>query len=116
MMDLEDHRSNADHKHSDNRPSDFYQQLTPELAEYLSDLVEAALDEVTVPDTISREIEPLRDVQCRRHCPAVDELRADNFASHKVEGGSSTRYHVAQCETDFDALSERPLQLAGFGM
>ncbi len=43
-------------------PGGFYQRLTPTLAEYFSDLVETALDEVAVPDTTSVGIERFRDV------------------------------------------------------
>ncbi len=37
-------------------PGGFYQRLTPTLAEYFSDLVETALDEVAVPDTAGASV------------------------------------------------------------
>ncbi len=40
----------------------FYHRLTPTLAEYLRDLVEAALDEVAVPDAVDADIDRFRDV------------------------------------------------------
>ncbi len=43
-------------------PGGFYQRLTPTLAEYFSDLVETALDEVAVPDTAGVSVDRFRDV------------------------------------------------------
>ena len=43
-------------------PGGFYQRLTPTLAEYFSDLVETALDQVAVPDTAGVDVERFRDV------------------------------------------------------
>jgi putative transposase len=42
-------------------PGGFYHRLTPSLATYLSDLVEAALDEVAVPDAVDADIERFAD-------------------------------------------------------
>ena len=39
----------------------FYHRLTPTLAEYLRDPVEAALDEVAVPDAVDGDIDRFRD-------------------------------------------------------
>jgi len=36
-------------------PGDFYHRLTPSLATYLNDLVEAALDEVSVPNAVGAD-------------------------------------------------------------
>jgi putative transposase len=41
-------------------PGGFYQRLTPPLAEYLRDLVETALDEVTDPEAIDADIDRFR--------------------------------------------------------
>jgi len=38
-------------------PGGFYQRLTPSLAEYLRNLVEVALDEVAVPDTVDADFD-----------------------------------------------------------
>ena len=43
-------------------PGGFYQRLTPNLAEYFSDLVETALDEVAVPDSVDADVDRFRDV------------------------------------------------------
>lgn len=43
-------------------PGGFYNRLTPSLAEYLRDLVEVALDEVAVPDTVDADFDRFRDV------------------------------------------------------
>ncbi len=43
-------------------PGGFYQRLTPTLAEYLRDLVEAALNEVAVPNAVDADIDRFRDV------------------------------------------------------
>ncbi|WP_281259905.1 IS4 family transposase [Halalkaliarchaeum desulfuricum] len=75
-------------------PSGFYQQLTPELAEYLSDLVEAALDEVTVPDTTSREIDRFRDIiSADGTVLRLHELLADDFEGRKEEQ-TGARLHL----------------------
>ena len=43
-------------------PGGFYQRLTPTLTEYFSDLVETALDQVAVPDSVNVDVERFRDV------------------------------------------------------
>jgi IS4 transposase len=67
-------------------PSGFYQQLTPELAEYLNDLVEQGLDEVTTPDTTSQEIERFQDVMSADDTVLrLHELLADDYKARKQE-------------------------------
>jgi len=75
-------------------PSGFYQQLTPELAEYLSDLVERGFDEVTIPDTASQEIDRFRDIiSADGTVLRLHELLADDFQARKEEQAGA-RLHL----------------------
>jgi len=70
----------------------FYQRLTPVLAEYFSDLVETALDEVAVPDTAGVDVERFRDVMIADgtilwlHQPLSEEYKA----RHEEQAGRSS--------------------------
>jgi IS4 transposase len=81
-------------------PSGFYQQPTPELAEYLSDLVERGFDEVAAPDTTSREINRFQDIISadgtilRSH-----ELLVDDFEGPREEQAGA-RLHLLHNITD----------------
>ncbi len=67
-------------------PSGFYQQLTPELAEYLSDLVERGFDEAAVLDTTSRQIGHFRDIISADGTVLwLHEFLADDFKARTVE-------------------------------
>jgi len=81
-------------------PSGFYQQLTPELARYLSDLVERGLDEVAVPDTASQEIDRFRDIiSADGTILRLHELLADDFEARKEEQAGA-RLHLLHNITD----------------
>ena len=81
-------------------PSGFYQQLTPELAAYLSDLVERGFDEVAVPDTTSREIDRFQDIiSADGTILRLHELLADDFEGRKEEQAGA-RLHLLHNITD----------------
>ena len=81
-------------------PSGFYQQLTPELAEYLSDLVERGFDEVAVPDTTSQEIDRFRDIiSADGTVLRLHEFLADDFQARKAEQAGA-RLHLIHNITD----------------
>jgi len=68
----------------------FYHRLTPLLAEYLRDLVEAALDEVAVSDAVGADIDRFRDVMIADGTVLrLHELLADEFqARHEEQAGA----------------------------
>ena len=81
-------------------PGGFYQRLTPQLAEYLRDLVEAALDEVAVPDAVDADFDRFRDVMIadgtvlRLHQFLSDEYEA----RHEEQAGA--KLHLLHNVTD----------------
>jgi len=64
--------------------------LTPTLAEYFSDLVETALDEVAVPDTAGVDVERFRDVMIADGTVLrLHELLSEEYkARHEEQAGS----------------------------
>ena len=81
-------------------PGGFYQRLTPQLAEYLRDLVETALDEVAVPDAVDADFDRFRDVMIadgtvlRLHQFLSDEYEA----RHEEQAGA--KLHLLHNVTD----------------
>ena len=81
-------------------PGGFYQRLTPQLAEYLRDLVERGLDEVAVPDAIDADFDRFRDVMIadgtvlRLHQFLSDEYEA----RHEEQAGA--KLHLLHNVTD----------------
>ena len=71
-------------------PGGFYQRLTPTLAEYFSDLVETALDEVAVPDSVDMGVERLRDVMIADGTILrLHELLSEEYTSrHEEQAGA----------------------------
>jgi IS4 transposase len=81
-------------------PSGFYQQLTLELAEYLSNLVERGFDDVAVPDTTSQEIDRFQDIISTDGTILwLHELLADGFGGGKDEQAGA-RLHLLHNITD----------------
>jgi putative transposase len=68
----------------------FYQRLTPTFAEYLRDLVEAALDEVAVPNAVDADIDRFRDVMIADGTVLrLHEFLSDQFeARHEEQAGA----------------------------
>jgi len=81
-------------------PGGFYHRLTPSLAEYLRDLVEAALDEVAIPDAIDAGIDRFRDVMIADGTVLrLHEFLSDEFeACHEEQAGA--RHHLLHNATD----------------
>ena len=81
-------------------PGGFYQRLTPELAEYLRDLVERGLDEVAVPDAVDADFDRYRDVMIadgtvlRLHQFLSDEYEA----RHEEQAGA--KLHLLHNDTE----------------
>ena len=70
----------------------FYHRLTPQLADFLCDLVEQRLDEVAVPHTISDEFDRFRDIiAADGTILRLHELLADEFQPRKGEQGGACR-------------------------
>ena len=71
-------------------PNGFYQRLTPTLAEYLRDLVEAALDEVAVPNAVDADLDRFRDVMIADGTVLrLHEFLSDQFeARHEEQAGA----------------------------
>ncbi len=100
-------RSLADFRRSYNSTPDetlclggFYQQLTPELAGYLSDLVERGLDEVAAPDTTSREIDRFQNIiSADGTILRLHELLVDDLKRPKEEQAGA-RLHLLHNITD----------------
>jgi len=81
-------------------PGGFYHRLTPTLAEYLRDLVEAALDEVAVPDAVDADIDRFRDVIIADGTVLrLHEFLSDEFqARHEEQAGA--KLHLLHNATD----------------
>ena len=103
----EESRPLADFRRSYNSTADetlclsgFDQQLTPELAEYLSDLVKRGFDEAAVPDTTSQEIDRFQDIiSVDGTILRLHELLADDFEVPKQEQAGA-RLHLLHNITD----------------
>jgi len=81
-------------------PGGFYQRLTPALAEYLRDLVEVALDEVAVPDTVDADFDRFRDVMVADGTILrLHRFLADTYEPRKGEQGGA-RLHLLHNVTD----------------
>jgi len=81
-------------------PGGYYQRLTPNLATYLRDLVEARLDEVAVPHTVTDEFERFRDVMISDGTIVrLNELLSDEFQARK-EDQAGARLHLVHNVTD----------------
>ncbi|GAB7120917.1 IS4 family transposase [Natrinema sp. JCM 9743] len=81
-------------------PGGFYQRLTPSLAEYLLDLVEVALDEVAVPDTVDADFDRFRDVMVADGTILrLHQFLADAYEPRKGEQGGA-RLHLLHNVTD----------------
>ena len=81
-------------------PGGYYQRLTPDLAEYLRDLVEFGLDEVAVPHTVTDEFERFRDVMISDGTIVrLNELLSDEFHARK-EDQAGARLHLVHNVTD----------------
>lgn len=64
----------------------YYQRLTPDLATYLSDFVEARIDEVAAPQTVTDEFKRVRDVMISDETIVrLNELFSDEFQARKEE-------------------------------
>jgi len=81
-------------------PGDFYQRLTPALAEYFSDLVETALDEVAVPNSVDADGERFRDVMIADGTVLrLHELLSEEYkARHEEQAG--VKLHLLQSATE----------------
>ncbi len=81
-------------------PGGYYQRLTPNLATYLRDLVEARLDEVAVPHTVTDEFERFRDVMISDGTIVrLNELLSDEFQARKKDQAGA-RLHLVHNVTD----------------
>ena len=81
-------------------PGGFYNRLTPSLAEYLRDLVEVALDEVAVPDTVDADFDRFRDVMVADGTILrLHRFLADVYEPRKGEQGGA-RLHLLHNVTD----------------
>jgi IS4 transposase len=81
-------------------PGGFYQRLTPSLAEYLRDLVETALDEVAVPDTVDADLDRFRDVMIADGTILrLHELLSEEYEARKDEQAGA-RLHLLHNVTD----------------
>ncbi|ELZ21457.1 putative ISH8 transposase [Natrinema limicola JCM 13563] len=81
-------------------PGGFYNRLTPSLAEYLRDLVEVALDEVAVPDTVDADFDRFRDVMVADGTILrLHRFLADAYEPRKGEKGGA-RLHLLHNVTD----------------
>jgi len=81
-------------------PGGFYQRLTPTLAEYFSDLVEAALDEVAVPDSVDVDVERFRDVMIADGTILrLHELLSEKYKS-RYEEQAGAKLHLLQNATE----------------
>ncbi len=71
-------------------PGGFYQRLTPTLAEYFRDLVEAALNEVAVPNAVDADLDRFRDVMIADGTVLrLHEFLSDQFeARHEEQAGA----------------------------
>ena len=86
-------------------PGGFYHRLTPSLAEYFRDLVEATLDEVAVPNTVDADIERFRDVMIANGTVLrLHEFLSEEYEARKEEqaGARVVSATFETCESEYD--------------